>query len=474
MANEAVISFLFNTQGAMRGLDNFKKKFSDVMDGIENSSIGKFTAIGSAIAGAFSIKAFADYTKAVADFTTLWSMPIDQVGRFANEMKLLNRSADIKEVLGSLTSFQNKLNDFKTGNWVPPALFDILGVNIMDNEGNVRNALEVMEDLIQKYREFPDKANIDKDMFTEMMQSLGLSESVQVSMIKRMKQTEAEFDEYTKKLNRMFVPSEKDNQMLERFNTSITELESSFRKFGQSLLENGFIKDIIEGITGAIDKFNKLPDDTQKKIFGYAAAFMALGPSIKILKGIGWLINPWIIFAGVVGAVANNVGGLKDKLEEFQNKYNNWVSEVSKEHPALGAWLKEIGKLIDAILHPIDNLKQAWADLKKEFSIDFKIPESVKKSLNWLKQKLNLGVDGASIDTSSDSNTASEQNQKPIYIKDYDAEKSGKNVNYNQTNVFNIEGNMTDDVGRETARLNGSVMGRLVNQDGGSYSGRRF
>ena len=165
---------------------------------------------------------------------------------------------------------------------------------------------------------------------------------------------------------------------------------------------------------------------------------------------------------------------MKDKLEEFQNKYNNWVSEVSKEHPALGAWLKEIGKLIDAILHPIDNLKQAWADLKKEFSIDFKIPEGVKKSLSWLKQKLSLGVDGASIDTSSDSNTASEQNQKPIYIKDYDAEKSGKNVNYNQTNIFNVEGNMTDEVGRETAVLNGSVMGRLVNQDGGSYSGRRF
>lgn len=480
MANEAVINFLFNSQGAIRGLDNFKKRFSDVLDGIENSSIGKFTAIGSAIAGAFSIKSFVDYTKTMADFSEMWrSMPIEKVSRFANLMQLMNRKADFKESVSALGALQQRLNDFRENPANRPKLWDVLGINLADSNGRFKTALEIMDELIVKYREYQKNAKegekIDDSMVTDLLQSMGLSEPMVVAMKKRMNQSEDDFEAYTEKLGKMFEASAGDYEKIDKFSQSITLLENSFRKFGKTMLENSHVGDIIDGLTNAINKFNELPEDTQKRIFGIAFAFMALGPAIKVLKGIGWLINPWIIFIGLIAAVSNNVGGLKDKLEEFQKKYNDWVQGFKQEHPILGAWFEELGKLIDAVLHPIENLKKAWNDLKDALSIDFKIPDAVKNSFRWFKNKLSFGSDEDKNDESSDSNTASTRFQRPVYVKDFDGGNGGKSVTVSQTNIFNVEGDMTEDVGDGMINsLNGSVMRGIVNQVGGSYSGDRF
>lgn len=480
MANEAVINFLFNTQGAMRGLDNFKSKFSSVLDGIENSAIGKFTAIGSAIAGAFSIKSFVDYTKTMADFSTTWrSMPIEKVSRFANLMQLMNRKADFKESIGALGALQQKLNDFRENPSSRPKLWDVLGINLTDANGRFKNALEIMDELIVKYREYQKNAKegekIDDSMVTDLLQSMGLSEPMVVAMKKRMDQSEDDFEAYTEKLGKMFEASGKDFETIEKFQESITKLESAFRKFGKSLLENGFIKDAIEGITSAIEKFNDLDEDTQKKIFGIAFAFMALGPALKVLKGVGWLFNPWIIFLGLIVAVANNVGGLKDKLEEFKKKYDDWANDVEQKHPFLGKLLKEFGAILDGLLHPIDNLKKAWADLMKEFS---GVPEWWSKMLDKLGNKLSFGI-GAEMANSPEqkerAKLLSSQVQRPVYNKDYDEERGGKNLTVSQTNVFNVEGDMTEDVAdKVVGNLNGSVMRNIANQVGGSNSGVRF
>lgn len=480
MANEAVINFLFNSQGAIRELDNFKSKFSSVVDGIENSAIGKFTAIGSAIAGAFSIKSFVDYTKTMADFSMMWrSMPIEKVSRFANLMQLMNRKADFKESVSALGALQQRLNDFRENPSNRPKLWDVLGINLTDSQGRFKNALEIMDELIIKYREYQKNAKegerIDDSMVTDLLQNMGLSEPMIVAMKRRMNQSEDDFEEYSDKLGKMFEASAGDYETIEKFNESITRLENSFRKFGKSLLENSFIKDIIEGITKALNKFNELPEDTQKKIFGVAFAFMTLGPAIKILKGVGWLINPWVLFAGLIVAVANNVGGLKDKLEEFKKKYDDWASEIEKEHPILGKLFRQFGDIIDAVIHPIDNLKKAWADLKKEF--DF-VPDWLDKVVNKWGNKLNLGI-GAEMAQSEEqkkrAQTLSSQVQSPVYVKDFVPENIGKNVSVSQTNNFYVDGDMTEEVGEGMVnRLNGSVMRNVVNQVGGSYSGSRF
>lgn len=375
MANEAVINFLFNTEGANRELNNFKTRFNDAIKGIEDSGIGKFAALGSAIAGAFSIKSFVDYTHTLAEFGDVFTnMPVEKIGRFANLMKLMNRKADYNETISALSSVQKKINQLRIEGGNMPKLWQMLDIKPHEN-GRWKSAIEIMDEVIKKYRQFQKEHKdnpIEQQLLTQMFDEMGLSQPIQTSMARIMNASEEQFAETYKDLDKMFTPSREDADNVLKFEQALTKLNNAFERLGSTLIQNGFVTDVVNGFTKAVEKFTELPPDTQTKIMGIGTALVGLAPGLKLFssfvslcKGLGALVGPWGMLAIAILAVATNIGGIKDTLEELHKKYDDWIASIENKHPVLAKFLRETSDLITAVLHPIETFQKAWNNIKQ-------------------------------------------------------------------------------------------------------------
>lgn len=372
MANNAVINFLFNSQGAVRELNNFKQKFSSAIEAIEESGIGKFARIGSAIAGAFSIKSFMDYAKAISDFHTLFeSTPLDQVGKFVNSMRLLNREVTSESALTGLEHFKKVWDDaFYHGGKLPDIL-KVLNISNRDINGKIRPITEIYDEFIKKAREMYKTLDAGGksrfgDELTNQLEGFGFSKDIVVSIKKLISLDEELYKQHQKTLGGMYTPTEEDNKAAEKLAQSITLLNNAFERLGGTLAKNKFVNEVIEGFANAVNSFAELPEDTQNKILGIGTAILSIGPGLKLVKSLMPFINPFTVFVGLIAAFALNLGGVRDKADEAVKSWQAFVDDFKKEHPLEGSFLQELLNLINSVLHPIESLKKAWADLKRE------------------------------------------------------------------------------------------------------------
>ncbi len=372
MANNAVINFLFNSQGAMRELNNFKQKFTSAIDAIENSGIGQFATLGSAIAGAFSIKSFLDYAKAVNDFQTMFeSTPAQQIGKFVNSMRMLNRETTSESALSGLKGWANMWLDVKQGIGDLPTILKSMNIQFEDANQNLRPVTELYDEFIQKARDdYRILSEKDKKKYGEALTGeigkYGFGEDLIVATKKLIMMDEDLYREHQKTIGGMYTPSEEDNKAAEKFGQSITLLANAFEKLGGNLAKNKFINTIIEEFTNAIKKFTELPEDTQNKILVIAGALMALGPGLKILRAILPLINPFGMFIGLIAAFAFNLGGVRDKADEALKSWQDYINELKKDKPFLGELEQQFKDMVNAWVHPIESLLEAWRVLKRE------------------------------------------------------------------------------------------------------------
>lgn len=372
MANNAVINFLFNSQGAMRELNNFKQKFTSAIDAIENSGIGQFARLGSAIAGAFSIKSFLDYAKAVNDFQTMFeSTPAQQIGKFVNSMRMLNRETTSESALSGLKGWANMWLDVKQSIGDLPTILKSMNIQYEDANHNLRPVTEIYDEFIQKARDYYHLlSEEDKKKYGEALTGeigkYGFGEDLIVATKKLIMMDEDLYREHQKTIGGMYTPSEEDNKAAEEFGQSITLLSNAFERLGGTLAKNKFINTIIKEFTNAIKKFTELPEDTQNKILAIAGALMAFGPGLKILRAILPLINPFGMFVGLIASFALNLGGVRDKADEALKSWQSFIDEFKKKHELKGSFLQELHDLVYDVLHPIEALKKAWAELKRE------------------------------------------------------------------------------------------------------------
>lgn len=489
MANDAIINFLFNSQGAVRELNNFKTKFTNAISAIEESGVGKFARIGSAIAGAFSIKSFLDYTKAVSDFHTLFQTePIEKIGRFANSMKLLNSAVDKKSSIEWLKEFKTMWTEIGTGERAMPPLLQFL--EMTSDLG--KPAVEAIDEIIEKARKLYKSGELSSDQLSnKLKEDLGVSEELRVAMTKLITSSDEDYKKHMDILGKMYVPTEQDDKAREKFAKSIALIQNAFERLGSTLAKNKFINGFLEKFTNLINSFANLPEDTQNKILGIGAAFMAIGPSLKILKAVVPLINPFTSLIALIGAFALDLGGIKTACDDAVKGFQDFIDEFSKKHELAGSFLQELHDLLYDVLHPIEAITKAWKDLKAEFSEDSLTKFGADLTTEDRKRAERiLSGDASAGDYASGAWSyftdkigdlfqydMKQDSQKPVEIAPKGSVMSTlRNATQNNINVeVVIEGNANEeDVKRGVA---GGISGGLVRaaiQMGGSNSGRLF
>lgn len=419
MAHEAIINFLFNSEGAMREIDNFKSRFSKALDGLAESAsgIGKILGVGGGLTAGFAVKSMMDHIKLINDLKIAYSeMPIEEIGRFSNALRLMGAAPE--EATDALHSMQEVINKAVLEGGNLPKLMTHLGLRVKDANGKTKTAVQLFKELDAAIR----KSNLTEEGINEVLKETGLSGGAFTAMKRLVTQSDRERAEFEKKLNKFWVPSAEDAKRIQKFSDSINTLKLRFDELGKVLLDLGF-QSIIDGINKGIDQFNNASPETQKSIIYIIAALSLLKPALKTLKSLhgllqlsGAVFSPWLILGAVFLAVANNIGGCKDKLDEWLSEYNEWVKQLKEDHPFLAEFAQQLADLGQAILHPIDTLTKhweamtkAWRELKEELPLDLfsdKTPAEkgfnfVNKALDWMgAETVKTNIPTGSIDNS--------------------------------------------------------------------------
>lgn len=382
MSNNAIINFLFNSQGAVNQLNEFKNKFSNVVSSIENSAIGKFGAIGASLASIFSVKSLVDHAKQVDALHMKYRdlLSLGDVSHFSNLYRLLGGKDE--EAMSSLERAQQLVQDLARG--IAPKELAVLGITeAIDKEtGKLKSGVQLLEELREVLRTYTPSQR------TDFLKKLGLDSA---TMQKYMNLNGEKLDKYNKAAKEMGEISQETIDRIDAWNFSVARLRGSFEKLGETLLKLGAGK-LVDALTEALEKFCELPEETQMGIMLIVGGLMMLKPALSITRNIYALakafgalavsLAPYLFIAFIV-AVIFNIGGLRDALDDCLKSFREWIDEFSKEHPFAASLLKQLADLADAILHPIKEMERAqalwnslWADFEREHPISFE----------WVKQ----------------------------------------------------------------------------------------
>ena len=421
MSNNAIINFLFNSQGAVNQLNTFKKRFSNAVSSIENSSIGKLSRLGASLAGVFSVKGIMEHASQIGDLQQKYKnlMSLADVSKFSNMYNLLGGKDE--EAMSNLEKAQQMVQDLIKGKASNNLV--LLNISPIDKEtGKIKSAVKFIEELRERLKTYSPSQR------TDFLKEFGLDSA---AMQRYINLNEEELKKYKQTAEKMGVVSRETVDRINQWNYSTAQLKISFYRLGETLLKLG-IGDLVDKITAALNKFSEMPEGIQQSILGLILAltmirplagiariitsiglalssftllvaaplikttasailllsksllklmFALAGPLIKTAASAILLLSKSLLrlmfafavplagaaFIAFILAVIFNLGGLRDKLDETLKSYNEWVKEYSKEHPLKGSFLKQLGELAEDVLHPLEKLKEAYNDLADVF-----------------------------------------------------------------------------------------------------------
>ena len=386
MSNNAIINFLFNSQGAVNQLNDFKNKFSNVVSSIEKSGIGTFGALGASLASIFSVKSLVDHAKTINDLHTAYSsMSLEQISLFSNLYELLGGTD--KEATDLLKRTKDLIYQLDKGE--APAFLAEMGLQSRDAEGKLKDSVTFLEELREKMKTF------SPDQQTRFLEQLGMYSTATKRYMNLHGEERKKYEETAKQMG---VVDKKTMERMQEMSFQMGKLRGSFRKLGNTLLEAG-VGSLIDVISNAIDRFCQLPEPTQQGIMLIVGGLLVLKPLLNITrnvialtKALGGLIAAisaplvGIAFIAFIIAIIFNLFGLRDALDDSLKAFNKWLETFAKDHPIAANLLKQLSDLAEHILHPIEKFEEArrlwnsiWADFEKDHPISSKFFEAFGK-----------------------------------------------------------------------------------------------
>lgn len=412
MANNAIINFLFNSQGALKELENFKTKFSQTTNAIKNSFVGNLGAVGTAIGAVSSIKKVYDETKKLADFSLLYNTPVEQVSKFANVLSQFGGSTS--STINQLTAVEEAISNLRLhGGGALKELATTAGISMMNIDGSIKSAEQIITDLRDSWGDLNDYAK------REVLQKLNIFDP---SIYRYLSASNEELQEASVQASKFGVITQKSVDAVNKMDKSLAIIKQSFLTIGISLL--GSSLPIIEKISQGMEWLASQSEETRTTILGIVGAIGFLSPATRIISGVVNVLSGLLgmgtsiigVFAKIAGfSFSTLIGGLNavfgiigkitalllanpimlgiaaiiagvaliianwDAAKEYFNKFVDWMGEK---------W-NSILEFFDPV---ISKIKEKWDSLKDYFTPLF---DWLADSWNGVKNWINDVFSGA-------------------------------------------------------------------------------
>lgn len=363
------IEFVANTRKALQAVDNFKKRVGNSMDAIAKSTGVKWFSAGSIISSLINAGNTIKDIYETGDFARSFDLPVEEVGKFTNAVKLLGGSSD--DAFSSMSILQKGLADLRTeGKGVLVELAQRTGLSVGRLGSDFRTAFD---EIRRAYKRLGREGKI------ELREKLGLTSP---AMIKMLEATNEEYEALLQKAEKPGVANAKSYRALDRAREAFGGLKTSM---------NSATMSIVEDLVPAIDKVSNFMDritqgDIQNKK-GVIWSFLFAGTMplmLKILASVLSLPGALATLGGLTAYGVNKMGA-----EEFGKRFLDQLMEIPK-----GMWkvikdvVKEFAQIPKYILGAIfGNSKDWFFGLGKYLPEISKDPwEEISKSIKSIKQ----------------------------------------------------------------------------------------
>ncbi|MCH5201916.1 MAG: hypothetical protein J1F17_01790, partial [Oscillospiraceae bacterium] len=271
MANNAVINFLFNSQGAIKAIEDFKSKMGQTIDSISKSTAAKFGALGAALGGVASIKKVYDETLKLSELSETFRLPIEQVSKFSNTLALFGGDTD--QAVGDLQALEQAITDLWTTASGP---LKNVGSQIGLTLSKTDTSLDIIDKLREKFK------GLNEDAQIKVAQELGLSSPATLRMLRASNE---EYAQMRERAASMGVINSDTQKRVIQFQRTIAGLKQSFIAVGTSLL--GFVAPALDKVSQAMEWLANQSDTVKTLVLGLPIAFGALNVALPIITGLG-------------------------------------------------------------------------------------------------------------------------------------------------------------------------------------------
>ena len=155
MVAESKVRIRGDSRDAERAIDRVKSGLTGLSSTAR--ALPGFTALGAAVAGAFSAQAvskIADTADALAKLSRRTSVSIEDLSAYAYAAQL--SGSNIDEFGSAVDRLNRNISDAASGLATPAEAFSKLGVSVTDAAGNLRRTDDVLGDVMQAFSELPE------------------------------------------------------------------------------------------------------------------------------------------------------------------------------------------------------------------------------------------------------------------------------------------------------------------------------
>ena len=368
-------------QAASQDLQNFSDKAQKVADDTKLLSAGAFAA-GTAMLGmAYNAGTTAD------DLLTMSR----NTGISVEELQKMQYASDIVDVsMDQMTGSLSKLvKQMGSGN----KAFETLGVSITDENGNMRDAVDVWYDSLEALSQIENETERDQiamDLFgRSAMEMSGIIDDGGEAL--RNLGQEAEDMGLILSEDAVSAAGEFNDQ-IDKFKNQATQ---AFFEAGAALADSllPLLEELIEKVSGVVQWFASLDGDTQMLILTILGLVAAISPIAGLISGIAgalaFLMSPMgLVAAAIAGLIAvgvalyQNWDTIKEKAGEIwqvvTDKFNSIRDSISD---AINSAKNTVSEAIEAIKNLFD-FQITWPHIPlPHFSVS-----GSANPLNWLTE----------------------------------------------------------------------------------------
>lgn len=305
--------------------------------------VSAFLTLGSIIGG---IRAAEQYSESVGRISKVLGYSEEAIDAWSGAVERAGGSASSFQ--STIASVDATLQDIsKKADSDAAKAFKNLGISVKDADGNARNFMDILPDLVEQFGNLSDQEATD----------LGKKIGIDYGTVMLLQKGQKEVDALIAREKELGVVTKRDAEISEKFNQQVNDTHHAFRSFFVTVASDVLpifekVFKFFERIAVSLREHKNLAVGS---IIGISAAMGAyLIPSIFRLITAGKLLNfvfsKWFLIITVISAIGAAIGIIYDDIMAFRAGGLSVIGDFLEKYPELKELFDTIGNAISYVV----------------------------------------------------------------------------------------------------------------------------
>lgn len=437
MSNNAFINFLFNADGATKGIVAFQNDFVHAIETMTSSATKLMTGFGDILGNTISPKKFFSDIMEMRRVSEAYKVPIEQISKMNNLLHIFG--GNTQDTIGLIEGMGNSIAQVLKGQNAD--YFGKFGIEITDSSGKTKNPIQILQEIRKRYQ------SMNQEGQQALLSHFGLAGNK--AIVEYLSAEENYLAKFTGLVDGLTYTDKETSERMKRISDSMGALSLLWNNTYNDLA-NSPLGELIDGLAKSITDYATASPENAEKIKKVMSAIMVAGvvinqlpryiPLFKFIAGFASSTAALVALGVALGYIAYQALGGYEGIDNLLKSWDEWIAKVKKDHPVLGKALEIIKEIAAWILDPVGQLGKVADSLEEKFSI--KLPNSLDQFIRIGKVDMAKAYEEANKRFSgqpfeNEKTTSSEKNEingkivvdvtadgKPLRTVEYDVASS--------------------------------------------------